>query len=148
MRKPLDPRKHGLKEPQKVLTKVERLPLPMIGKDYSRRSSLQAINAMWAKVSKDMNFGENVRVIDGPYVDGSSLEFTWETDNQDYDLALSEFQARMEVYEKDLLKWKQEEERKKNKQAMEIDEQIVRTERRLANLKATKEGKTLPYPTG
>lgn len=155
MKRPVDPRV-GLKEPQKVLSHTDHLYLSSLDKD--EKVSLQTLVNAWHKILKDLE-SRGQRVTEGPYFDVQSyygrsnrLTYTYEWDNFSYSVEKAEWDVMTAAYEIELAAWKTfEEERKKevaNASAKSIDDQIVRAEHRLANLKAAKAGEPIPYPKG
>lgn len=148
MRKPTDPRKHGLKEPEKCITKQVALLLPTLNDNnrYERKYPLEATFNMWTKALKDHMAQDHV-IIESPYLDGSgSLRYSYQFENLHYNDEMACYSAAMNDYAEECRQFALEEERKKAKEAMAIDEQIIRTERRLANLKAVKAGQPVPFP--
>ncbi len=156
MRRPLDPRNHGLKKPEKVLSKTDRIYLSDL--DNEEKVHLRVLVDAWNKILKDLE-SQGHRVTEGPYFEvesyygrSNSLVYTYEWDNLNYSVEKAEYDAAIAAYEKELAEWKVfEEERKKNLDSgipKTIDLQILRAEHRLANLKAVKAGQPLPFPEG
>lgn len=150
MRKPIDPRKHGLKEPEKCITKHEVLSLPTLSdapRYAERRYPLEATVNMWLKALKDHN-NQGHAIVESPYIENSFLRYSYQYENLNYDVEMSCYSAALNEYAEECRKFAAYEEGKKNRVDMKIDEKIERTERRLANLKAIKSNEPLPFPEG
>lgn len=151
MRKPIDPRKHGLAKPERVLSKREYISLTPVNNSYlDKKLSLHSISGIWNKLLKNHLVRED-RIVEGPYIsNGVHLEYVWEWDNYDYETQEAAYKLAGETYEAELLKFEasllKEKEDKKNKDIGYLDEKIARTEERLANLKAAKAGEPIPFP--
>jgi hypothetical protein len=152
MRRPQDPRHHGLKEPQKVIQITQRLALADLSKSSSELSLRSVINA-WSKTLKDHE-SQGHRIAEGPYFSSStfygsalSLTYTYEWDNVQYAEEKLAYDAAVSDYESQLERFKLAEEKKKGAPP-DVDDQIARAEKRLANLKAVKLGVPIPYPEG
>jgi hypothetical protein len=156
MRRPIDPRNNG-KKPEKVHAKASRLTLADLDDDLEHKVSLLTVINAWSKAVKDHE-SQGHRVIEGPNFDSSTfygsslaLSYTYEWDNLTYEQEKAEWDARIVKFEKELIEWNAfEEERKKGlvAAAKNIDLQILRTEHRLANLKAVKAREPIPFPEG
>lgn len=148
MRKPIDPRKHGLKEPEKFITKHEVLSLPTLndtGRFESKYPLQSAIN-MWLKALKD-HHNQYHTIVESPYLDGSGfLRYSYQYENLHYNEEMACYSAALNEYAEECRKFALEEEQKKVKKALAIDDQIIRAEQRLANLKAVKAGQPIPFP--
>jgi hypothetical protein len=150
MRRPQDPRNHGLKEPKQVHSQRETLVLSDDSEPMGNgKLSLEAIIGAWNHALKD-HLSQGHRITDGPYVEGDSyrlfLTYTYEWDNFNYTVEKAEFDLTMANYLAELNHYKEVEEGKKNGPPPNIDEKIARAEQRLANLKAAKAGEPLPHP--
>ena len=150
MKRPIDPRTQGY-EPQKVLSRKETVTLTGGGS-----IALETINGAWNRIVKDHE-SRGQRVIEGPevkcfYSSSITLVYTYEWDNWSYVAEKALWDTVLAAYEIDLAAWQEfETERKKNLEEQSkksIDDQIVRAEHRLANLKAAKAGEPIPFPKG
>lgn len=146
MRRPLHPSQLGIHEPKKVYTKKEYLPL----RDAYSKLSLETVLKAWEKALRDHKL-QNHRIVEGPHLESSSsygsltLTYTYEWDNLHYNEEMSCYSATLNEWaEKKRLF--EEAEAKRKKTPSNLDDKIVRAERRLANLKAAKAGEPLPFP--
>lgn len=151
MRKPQDPRHHGLKEPQKTNSKTESVYFSDLNK--TGKITLQILVNAWNKISKDLE-GQGRRVVEGPWLEvqdfygaRNRFVYTYEWDNLNYQVEIAEYNVAIAAYDEQLAKF-QEYEEKTKKTPPGLDEKIARTERRLANLKAHRDGQPIPYPEG
>jgi hypothetical protein len=149
MRKPQDPRNHGLKEPKEVISKTERLYLADL--DSDGHVSLESVIGAWNKAVKDHE-SQGHRITQGPYFESGSyyghsitLAYTYEWDNLNYSVEKAEFDLLMSNYQAELITFHQVEEAVR-KNPPNLDQKIERTKQRLANLEATKAGLPIPYP--
>lgn len=127
--------------------------------DLDTTVSLETAIKAWNKAIKDHE-SQGHRIVEGPFLENSSsysnsrliLVYTYEWDNLNYSKEKVEWDAILAVYEHELAAWKAfEEERKKElsvASVKNIDDQIIRAEHRLANLKAVKAGEPIPFPKG
>lgn len=155
MRKPIDPRSR--KKPEKVHNKTARLTIADLDVDLEHKVSLQAAINAWNKAVKDHE-SQGHRITEGPFFDSSgfygsslALSYAYEWDNLTYEQEKLVWDEAIAKYERELAEWNEfEEERKKGlvAAAKNIDLQILRTEHRLANLKAVKAREPIPYPEG
>lgn len=139
MNKPTDPRKHGLKNPHKILREERHL--------YVRSNNLFDYVKEWEENLASL-IKDEWRVVDGPKLsmfDGKLL-FSIQKENVDYNQQLSAYNEAIEQYEKDLDVWKKATEDKQKKIDKEdIHEKIARTEARLAKLKAVRDNEIEYY---
>lgn len=149
MRKPQDPRHHGLKEPKKVHSVSTAIYLADLDEDG--KVSLQSVIGAWAKAVKDHE-SQGHRIPASPYFDSGSyygrsisLHYTYEWDNLNYTVEKAEYDAAISSYETALAAFKAKEQENKIKPP-NLDEKIERAKQRLANLEAAKAGQPLPYP--
>lgn len=150
MRKPTDPRKHGLKEPEKCITKSGILSLPTLSDTgrYEKKYPLEAAFNMWTKALKD-HLSQDHAIVESPYLDGSGfVRYQYQFVNANYDVEMACYSAALSEYAEECRKFAQYEENQKHKVDMKIEEKIERTEKRLANLKAIKNREPLPFPEG
>jgi hypothetical protein len=155
MKKPTHPASQG-KKPEEKFSKSGRLHLADLD-DGDRQVSLKAVIGAWNKAVKDHE-SQGHRIVEGPAFDSSvyygsslSLAYKYEWDNLNYPAEQAAWDAALAAYETGLVAWNAfEEERKKGLAASpkNIDQQIERTEHRLANLKAHKAGEPIPFPEG
>jgi len=144
MRHPTDPRKHGLKRPEKTITKTEEIISP------EQDELLEAIVNRWKTIKKfHKKNGHNI--ISDPIIIGySHIKYSYEFRNNDFDDQQAAYNAAVAKYEAELIEFnRQEEENKKldsERSSDEIDKKIRRTEQRLANLKAITAGEQRPFP--
>lgn len=161
MRKPIHPASQG-KAPEKSFRRAGRLHLADLDEreedgSPAHQVHLKTVIGAWNKALKDHE-SQGHRITMGPVFDssvyyGSSLALTYEYewDNLAYPTEKAAWDAAMAAYETDKAAWDAfEAERKKGLAATpkNIDQQIERTEHRLANLKAHKAGQPLPFPEG
>lgn len=151
MRKPQDPRHHGLKEPKRVITLDGSVYLADL--DAGGKVSLQTVIGAWNKAVKDHE-SQGHRIMEGPYFDSGSyygrsvrLLYTYEWDNLNYSVEKTEYDLAVSTYEEEMAKFKAKEEEIKINPP-NLDQKIERAKQRLANLEAAKRGETLPYPEG
>lgn len=147
LRRPTDPRKHGLKEPNKAHKKIDKVFL-VKGEYYSKmKVSLQNISSVWNRILKDFE-GTKYRIVDEPSIESDSesihIIYSYEYDNEDYisqkedyDQQIAKFEVAMTKYSASAFKEKIT--------LPNLDFKIKRTQERLANLLAAKEGLPLPY---
>jgi hypothetical protein len=157
MKRPLDPRHHGGKEPKRVHSKVGIIYLDGMFTDDSGKLPITTLLAAWKDTVKDHE-SQGHRITEGLsfrvgslYGRSISLEYTYEWDNLNYVSEITEWNAALTEYEQKFAAWKQYEEDRKQiliSGTKNIDALIERAEHRLANLKAKKAGEPLPYPEG
>lgn len=153
MRRPIDPRNQS-KKPERTHTHSGRINLTC---NLERGPiSLESAIGAWNKALKDHE-RQGHRIVGGPFLEGQysygsiSLTYTYEWDNLNYTVEKAEWDLAIATYEQELAAWKASEEERKRiliAGTKNIDAQILRTEHRLANLKAKKAGEPLPYPEG
>jgi hypothetical protein len=149
MKRPLDPRHHGLKEPQKVLCRKDTHHFDE-GEVYP-----ELIFAVWDRINKD-HASQGHRVLKQAKIAGDyygrrlTLTYEYEWDNHLYEEELVAYKTAIAEYETAFAAWKAYEENRKAKLESgipkNIDALIERTEHRLANLKAVKAGQPIPFP--
>jgi hypothetical protein len=147
MKKPVDPRKHGLKEPQQVLTNIQYIYPPNMGGHFDKKTSLfDAVDLYNKELKEHLKHGR--RVVNGPFISNIGITYTVEWDNQLYALELDAYNAAIIKYEQEVAAYIKHEDDKKNRRLLppNLDDKIKRVKERLANLEATRDGKPLPYP--
>jgi hypothetical protein len=153
MKRPMDPRKHGLKEPQKMIVEDRRIRLekktPFLSDYNDYRCSLLSVLELWEE-HKAYALRSKKSIIEGPYVDfcRSELSLTFKTEMRNqlyaeeragYDAQVKEYEAKVEAYEAFL-------KRKELGIQEKIDDSILRLEHKLANLRAIKNEEPVPFP--
>jgi replication-associated recombination protein RarA len=158
MRKPTDPSHYG-KKPEPVKNREARITLADLDNELTQEVSLETVIGAWNKALKDHE-SQGHRIVRGPVFASSSfygsslaLTYEYEWDNLNYSVEKAAWDAELAQYQANLAAWKQfEKERQETlhpqKQLKTIDDQILRAERRLANLKAVKANEPLPFPQG
>jgi hypothetical protein len=151
MRKPQDPRHHGLKEPKKVMSVTTAIYLADM--DVDGKVTLQSVIGAWHKAVKDHE-SQGHRIPESPYFDSGSyygrsisLHYKYEWDNLNYSVEKAEYDLAVATYESDLARFKAKEQENKN-HPPNLDQKIERAKQRLANLEAAKRGEPLPHPEG
>jgi hypothetical protein len=154
MKKPIDPRNHGLKEPKKMISKVCRIsPKEMEGSNisgwnWSESIKLRVLTDTWEKLLKEhLSRGEHIAT--APSINSDfTMEYTIEWTNLNYFAERAEFDLAILTYEDQKKVYDEWDAKRKLIPASppNLDQKIAKTQRRLANLLAHKEGKTLPYP--
>jgi len=144
LKRPQDPRHHGLKEPKKILSKKGEHILSRHGDNIS----LVSIIAIWNRMVDDHS-SQEARIVEGPHirVDGYdiTLFYRYEWDNHNYAAEKAEFDLAIATYDIDVAKFKKQEEEIKTSPP-DLSQKIERAKQRLANLEATQAGQPLPYP--
>jgi hypothetical protein len=156
MKRPLDPRHHGLKEPEKVYTKTEYLYLADLNKE--EKVTLDTLFLAWNKIQRELT-SQGFRIKGSPefnsdsyYGRGNRITYTYEWTNANYDAEMEQYTSAIAQFEQQFAAWKVFEEGRKAKLESgihkNIDALIERAEHRLANLKAVKAGQPIPFPEG
>jgi hypothetical protein len=153
MRKPQDPRHHGLKEPKKLIQKTDRITLADLDEERTQKVPLLSVINAWAKLLRDHE-SQGHRIAEGPYFSSSafygstlSLAYTYEWDNLNYTFEKAEYDLAVYTYEAELATFKAKEAEIKINPP-NLERKIERAKQRLANLEATKAGEPIPYPEG
>lgn len=153
MKRPLNPRHHGLKEPEKIISQIGKIYVSdLANKD---KVSLSTLINVWNKTVKYLESNGH-RITSGPvfepglyYGQSISLTYTYERDNNDYEVQRAAYENTVKDYLVSLAAFKAYEVNHKAKlKSGDIDYQIERAEHRLVNLLAKKNGQPLPYPEG
>lgn len=153
MKRPQDPRNHGLKEPKKVFTKTASIYIDEL--DFDGKVPLHVVVAAWNKALKEIE-SQGFRVSEAPafnrgsyYGRSISLSYSYEWDNQNYEVEKQAYDAEMSKYLEGLAKFNEwDKQIKEEAPILALDAKIERAEHRLANLKAMKNKEPLPYPEG
>lgn len=151
MKKPLDPRKNGLVEPEEFISTKEEVSLQAPSQPWSpyyASIKLETIFSAWQKIVKD-NYNSNHQIVDEPILNfgRGSIIYSWGHRNLFYEKQKAEYDAAVLQYEEGLKKFLEHEANKKALlEFQDLDDKIARAEQRLANLKAVKEGKSIPHP--
>jgi len=143
VRKPIDPRKHGLKQP---LPSIKAYKAYELGKHPSVEETIHR----WMELENACKQAGQ-RITEGPVLanggwDAISIKWTIEYDNANYKQEKEHYDTEIRRYEEECRKFHQYEAAKKLGEAENLDDQISRLEKRLANLKAARAGELLPYP--
>lgn len=154
MKRPMDPRKHGLKTPQKTIVEEHKFRInhsTTPGSYYDNTARCSLIHALELFESKRVEASyDGKTIIEGPFVESSHSEMslTFKTERKNplyiaektgYEAQIKEYEAKVQAYE-DWLKRKEAGIKEK------IDIQILRLEHKLANLKAARDEEPIPYP--
>lgn len=154
MKRPMDPRKHGLKEPSQSIVEEHKIRVPH-GTDnrgyYDNIARCCLLSAMelWAE-HKTNAFRAKKSIIEGPFLDSSrgeiSLVFKTSMRNMAYAREAAEYDAQIKTYDDKVLEYEESLKRKEAGVKEKIDVQILRLEHKLANLKAVREDEPVPFP--
>ena len=139
MKKPIDPRKHGLLEPSPVILETKSVALG----SYS--PNLLDAMKIWNEIEKSLK-QKKYRLRSGPIVCDGTLKYSFEYFNNNYENELATYNQKIAQYDLDMQTWEEGLKRKAAGEKEARKDQIARLERRLANLKAAEEGLPLPYP--
>lgn len=151
MKRPIDPRHHGLREPERLHTKVETISLTSATNIYWKKQPLSLLTVVkaWEKALSDhQSIGQ--RVVKEPVInDHLDLVYTIGWDNENYTAELADYNRQIAQYEVEMANFLTFEELKatlptEHPQAIEM--KIERTKQRLANLEAMRDKKPLPFP--
>jgi len=151
MKRPIDPRKHGLREPEKVHTKVEVIRLSSGPSLYWDKApmSLRTIVKAWEKALIDhQSIGQ--RIVKDPTIDKDlNIIYTVGWDNKTYGEELINYNQQVAKYEEELAAFLSEEKELKElppDHQRVIGIKIEKAKQRLANLEAVRDNKPLPFP--
>jgi len=118
--------------------------------DETGKVSLAAVVEFWERtLLAHKELGE--RIVEGPtfasslYASDIWLEYTFEFTNRNYAIEKAEWDAAVARYEEEIAAWNADKQKQRDD---DIDAKILKAERRLANLRATKAGEPLPFPNG
>jgi hypothetical protein len=150
MNKPKDPRKHGLKQPEKIINVKSHLSFPT--SEDTRDVSFIGIVEEWAERLED-HLRQGHTVTKEPTIgvqQGFSnteirLYYSFSYPNVVYDLELATYEKAIAKFAEDLLAFNMEELKIKNHKP-DLSAKIERAKQRLANLEASQAGKPLPFP--
>lgn len=147
MKKPQDPRNHGLKEPEKIVLKL--VEFPVVATAFGK-FDLKLVVAACNKAIKDHeSIGHSIT--DGPYLiaygyQPPMIQYSVEWENTNYQSELIAYNTAVSEYIKQLSEFNEAEDKRKLIPA-DLDGKIERAKQRLANLEATRDGSPLPYPS-
>jgi hypothetical protein len=154
MKRPMDPRKHGLKEPSQTIIEDHKIRVPHGSDnrgyyDNTARCSLDTAVELWAE-HKTNTFRSKKSIVDGPFLDSTrgemSLVFKTTMRNLAYSREKAEYDAQVKEYEDKCLAYEDSLKRKEAGIKEKIDVQILRLEHKLANLKAVRNEEPVPFP--
>ncbi len=157
MKRPQDPRKHGLKNPEEIITEVLVTNIGNTGLgDWKRIYSVNEIN-LWIKerlteISSRLSWeGVSWKITKEATIDDNgNVSFTVEYRNVRYQDQLKDYNAIVAQYEqecKDFVTYEASLQVKAERATdKDLDAKIVRTQERLANLIARRNRQPLPYP--
>lgn len=152
MKRPQDPRKHGLKEPLKIIDENHSILIPHSAPSsgyYSNqaRCSLDTAMERWRKAKLEI---EGRDLVEGPFIDSKgsqmSLVFTTRYNNPNYTFEKEIYDAEVKAYEEKVLAYEAFLKRKEQKIKDNLNDKIANLERRLVNMKAYRDGLPIPYP--
>lgn len=154
MKRPMDPRKHGLKTPTKTIVEEHKFRIahsttPGSYYDNIARCSLNQALELYESKRVEASY-DGKTIIEGPFIDSQRTEMslTFKTERKNplyiaektgYDAQLKEYEEKVKAYE-DWLKRKEAGIKEK------MDVQILRMEHKLANLKAVRDEEPIPFP--
>ncbi len=153
MKKPQDPRKHGLNEPHSEIIEEHKIKIKKsdsysIQYGDSAKCSLTEALELWEKEKKKLSF--DTRVIDGPNIESKYTEqflsFKTAYPNPIYSYQVKAYQLEIQEYEAKLTAYNAFIENKKKGIAEDIDKHILRLEHKIANLKASRDNQPIPFP--
>lgn len=151
MRRPIDPRNHGLREPIKEITRYEFIHLDQDNSDnYSNKSvKLSTIVDAWNKVLKG-HIAQGHRIVEDPVlISGFTIKYKIGWDNESYQEELANYNKQVTKFEEELAVFINTEEELKTlppSHARVIEIKIEKAKQRLANLEAVRDNKPLPFP--
>lgn len=153
MKKPQDPRKHGLKEPSKEILETHKIRLNDTGStsyqySNSAKCSLNIALETWENEKKKIS---NIsRLSEGPFIVSEysvqHLVYTIATPNPHYQYELAAYNAEVNAFKEKVEAYEVWIENRKKGVEEEIDKHIVRLEHKIANLKAKKVNEPIPFP--
>jgi hypothetical protein len=153
MRRPIDPRNHGLRKPTSIIQKIHNIYLADLDKE-GEGINLESINRLWNHAYAD-HLSQGHRIVDGPkfkvesyYGRSNSIEYTYEWDNLNYEAELADYNEQVTQFEAAMKKYLEYEAElaEKSKLPKNLNQKIERTKQRLANLEAARDGLPLPFP--
>jgi hypothetical protein len=150
MRKPIDPRNHGLKQPNKLITYAGRIHSDTLDQSApdSEKLSLRSFVTAWEKVLREAQTKGHRPIGEACFERGHFgsiwLKYTLGYDNESYTAEMAEYVAKVTTYERNLVEYRKWLEKDKNTDS-QLSVKIERAKQRLANLEATRDGLPLPY---
>lgn len=151
MRRPVDPRNHGLREPERLHVRVEVIDLTSSANMYWKKAplELQTVVKAWDKALKDhLSIGQ--RIVKDPIINSDlNIVYTIGWDNENYEAELINYNQQVAKFEEELANFLTQEELRETLPAEHpkaIELKIERTKQRLANLEAMRDNKPLPFP--
>lgn len=152
MKRPLDPRKHGLKPPGRTIEHCINTSLKNVGTYYAVRWDVQPIIKEFVGIQEFVT-NLNAKITIQPHInDKGVFSYSYEEVNRFFDHEQMIYDKTMAEYNQACLDFAEYESKKeaarKDKESRDVDEEIERMEHRLANLKARKAGEPLPFPKG
>lgn len=155
MKKPQDPRKHGLKEPEPKLIEEHRIKLGKKSDSYSSqyateaRCSLSEAMECWEREKVKASY-DNKTVFEGPFIETKYsdcfLSFRTSRPNPHYQYELVAYNAEVKAYEEKVAAYDAWIDNKKKGIREDIDKHILRLEHKIANLKASRDNEPIPFP--
>lgn len=154
MKRPMDPRKHGLKEPQKTIIedhkyRVAHSTTPGSYYDNTARCSLNQALELFESKRVEMAY-DGKAIIEGPFIESHhsemSLTFKTERKNPLYIAEKTGYEAQIKDYEEKVKAYEAFLKRKEDGIKEKLDVQILRLEHKLANLKAVRDEEPVPFP--
>ncbi len=152
MRRPVDPRHHGLHEPRKLLTKEYKVHLNKFQFEAGKTENkylLGNIADQWEEIKISASY-DGKTVMSGPFLDldyySLNLTYTLMWDNLEYVEHLELYNTSVKEYEDKVIAYDAWLKRKEEGFKEKLDVQIMRLEHKLANLKANRNGEVIPFP--
>lgn len=154
MKKPQDPRKHGLLEPRLIHIEEHFVSIPhgTISRYYYDNISACSLNTaleLWEQKRVELAY-DNKTVIEGPHITskGGEMSLTYKTErpNPNYYMEMKTYSSLVKEYDEKLAAYNTFIENKKKGIAEDIDKHILRLEHKIANLKASKDNLPIPFP--
>jgi len=154
MKKPQDPRKHGLQEPLKDI--VEEHKIKITNRDStsyqystSAKCSLKDAQDLWDREKVKKSY-DGKTIVEGPFIVSEyrvqHLVFKTSMPNPHYQYQLAAYNAEVNAYKEKLDAYETWIENKKKGIKEDMDKNILRLEHKLANLKAARDNQPIPYP--
>ncbi len=152
MRRPVDPRHHGLHHPKKLLSKEYNVVLNKFQSESGKTENkylLGNIADQWEEIKINASY-DGKTVMSGPFLDQDyyslRLTYTLMWDNLEYAEQLELYNTSVKEYENKVIEYDAKLKRKEEGFKEKLDVQIIRLEHKLANLKANRNGEVIPFP--